>query len=100
MVFQLGADEGAELRVDGGQHLGELLGLGDGQAPGGQGLGHLQADVPGADDHRRLRVGFLQGAHDGERVVHRVQQVHPVRRAERVQSRDRRAGGDRAGADD
>ena len=52
VAFQLGADEGAELRVDGGQYLGELLDLGDGQAAGGQGLGHLQADVAGADDHR------------------------------------------------
>ena len=36
MALKLGADEGAELRVDGGQYLGELLDLGDGQAPGGQ----------------------------------------------------------------
>ena len=52
---ELGVDEGAELRVDGGQHLGQLLDLGDGQAPGGQRVGHLQADVPGADDDRAGR---------------------------------------------
>ena len=31
--FQLGADQGAELAVDGGQHLGELLELGDPPVP-------------------------------------------------------------------
>ena len=31
---QLGVDQGAECRVDGGQHLGELLHLGDRAVPG------------------------------------------------------------------
>ena len=76
--FQLGADQGAELAVDGGQHLGELLELGHPQSPGGQRVGHLQADVARADDDRAAGRGVLQGAHDGEGVVHRVQKVHPV----------------------
>jgi hypothetical protein len=68
----------APSRVDGGQHLGQLFHLGDLQAADGQGVGHLQADVPGADDDRAGRRGLFQGAHDGEGVAHRVQQVHPV----------------------
>jgi hypothetical protein len=86
--------------VDGRQDFGELLDLGDGQPAGGQCFGHFQADVPGADDNGAARFRFFQGAHDGEGVVHRVQQVHAVGRAEGVQAGDRRADGDRAGADD
>ena len=98
--FQLGADQGAELAVDGGQHLGELLELGHPQSPGGQRVGHLQADVARADDDRAAGRGVLQGAHDGEGVVHRVQQVHPVAGPECVQAGDGRPGRDGAGADD
>ena len=98
--LQLGVDQGAELRVDGGQHLGQLLDLGDRQAAHGQRVGHLQPDVARADDDRAVRRGLLKGAHDGERVVHRVQQVYPVRRPELVQPADRRTHRDRAGADD
>jgi hypothetical protein len=47
---QLGADQGAQARIDGGQHVRQLLQLDDGQAAAGQRVGHLQADVPGADD--------------------------------------------------
>jgi hypothetical protein len=59
--------------VDGGQYLGQLLHLGDPQAADGQGVGHFQADVSGADDDRAGRRSLLQGGHDGERVAHRVQ---------------------------
>ena len=99
-VGELGVHEGAELRVDGGQHLGQLLDLGDGQAPGGQRVGHLQADVPGADDDRAGRGCLGQGAHEREGVAHRVQQVHPVGRPQRGEPGDRRADRDRAGPDD
>ena len=98
---ELGVDQGAEFGVDGGQHLGQLLHLGDGQAAGGEGVGHLQADVTGADDHGAGRGGLLEGAHDGEGVAHRVQQVHPVASAESIragQAADRRPDGHRAGA--
>ena len=103
MAGELGVHEGAELRVDGGQHLGQLFHLGDVQAADGQRVGHFQADVPGADDDRAGRGGFLEGAHDGEGVAHRVQQVHAVAGAEGVragQAGDRRADRDGAGADD
>ena len=103
MAGEFGVDEGAELRVDGGQHLGELFHLGDAQAADGQGVGHFQADVPGADDDRAGRCGFLEGAHDGEGVAYGVQQVHPVDGAEGVgagQAGDGRADRDGAGADD
>ena len=91
----------AQLRVDGGQHLGQLLDLGDRQPPRDQGLGHLQADVAGADDHRPRRCGLFEGAHHREGVVHGVQQVHPVWLSERIgagQPLDRRPHRDRPGA--
>ena len=100
---QFGVHQRAELGVDGGQDLGQLFHLGDGQPADGQGVGHLQADVPGADDDRAGRGGLLQGRHDGERVAHRVQQVHPVARAQGLRARqaaDRGPDRDRAGADD
>ncbi len=78
---QFGPDQAPQCRVDGGQDFGELFHLDDRQAPGGQGVGHLQADVPGADDYRGGRGGGFEGAHHREGVAHRVQQVHPVARA-------------------
>ena len=102
MAGQLGVDQGAELRVDRGQYLGQLLHLSDGQPAGGQSVGHLQADVAGADNDGTGRGGLLEGAHDGEGVAHRVQQVHPVARPERSgpgQAADRRPHRDRACAD-
>ena len=99
-VGELGVDELAERGVNGGQHLGELFHLDDVQAAGGEGVGHLQADVPRADDDRGGRCLFLEGAHDGERVAHRVQQVHAVIRAQRLQAADRGADRHRASTDD
>ena len=52
VALKFGADERAELGIDGGKHLGELLDLGDGEPAGRERLGHLEADVAGADDHR------------------------------------------------
>ena len=103
MAGEFGVHERAELRVDGGQHFAELFHLGDAQAADGQRVGHFQADVPGADDDRAGRGGLFQGAHDGEGVAHRVQQVHPVGGAEGIragQPGDRRADWHGAGADD
>ena len=90
----------AERGIDGGQHLGQLFHLDDVQAAGGQGVGHLQADVTGADDDRAGWYLVLEGAHDSERVTHRVQQVHAIIRAQRLQATDRRADRHRAGTDD
>ena len=103
MGGQLSMHQGAQLGVDSGQHLGELLHLGHLQAADGQRVRHFQADVPGADDDRAGGGGLLQGPHDGERVAHRVQQVHAIIRAEGTgpgQAGDRGPDGDRAGADD
>ena len=100
VAVELGVHERAELGVDGGKHLGELLDLGDGEAAGGERLGHLEADVAGADDHRSPDLPVLEGAHQRERVAHRVQQVHAVGRAEAVEPGDRRPDRHRAGADD
>jgi hypothetical protein len=48
---ELLAQQPAELRVDGGHDRGGLLHQGDGQAAGGERLGHLQPDVATPDDH-------------------------------------------------
>ena len=101
MLGELGVDQAAQLRVHRRQHLGQLLDLGDGHPPGRQGIGHLQPDVPGADDDRTGRRGLLQGAHQRERVAHGVQQVHPVSGAQRAgpaQALDRGLDRDRASA--
>ena len=52
VTHELGVDERAEFGVDGGEHLGQLLDLGNGEAAGDERLGHLEPDVTGADDHR------------------------------------------------
>ena len=103
MGGEFGMDLGAELRVDGGQHLVELFHLGDRQPAGGQGVGHFQADVATTDDHRAGRGCLFEGAHDGEGVTHRMQQVHPIPGAEgirAIQPTDRGPHRHRAGADD
>ena len=56
---ELLVDEGAEFGVEGGEHLPAALELGHVQAAGSEGLRHLQADVPGADDDH---VPFRQDA--------------------------------------
>src|SRR4029077_16096900 len=79
---EFGVHESTELGGGRAHDLGLLFPLGDAQAADGQGVGHFQADVPGADDDRAGRCGFLEDAHDGEGVAHGVQQVHPVDGAE------------------
>ena len=103
MGGQFGVDQRAQLRVNRGQHLGQLLHLRHLEPADGQRVRHLQADVPGADDDRAGRGGLLQGGHDGERVAHRVQQVDPVGGAEGGRSghpADRGPDRDRARAHD
>ena len=63
-------------------------------------LGHLQADIAGADNDGTGRAALLESPHDGEGVAHRVQLVNPVRRSEAVQAADRRAHRDCPRADD
>ena len=57
VALEFGVDERAEFGIDGGENLGELLDLGDGEAAGGEAFGHLEADVTGADDHGSLDAG-------------------------------------------
>src|ERR1019366_4575929 len=100
---ELLVDEPAKRRVNGGQHLGQLFHLDDLEPAGGEGVGHLQADVPGTHDHRAGRAGLLKRAHQRERVAHRVQQVHPVVGAQDVrivQAADGRPDRHRASAND
>jgi hypothetical protein len=72
---QLVGNEGAELGVDGGGDLGESFELGDGDASGGEGFRHLEADVAGANDDRRGDVASLEGAEAVEGVAHRAEEV-------------------------
>ena len=100
VAFEFGVHQGAEFGVDGGQHLGEHLDLGDRDAAGGEAFGHLQADVAGADDERGRGLDPVDAGGQGEGVAHRVQQVHAVVGAEGVQAVDRRPDRHGAGADD
>ncbi len=84
-------DEGAEFRVEGGEHFGAALQLGDLEAADGERFGHLQAHVAGADDDRGFRLMGVEVVLEGEGVAHRVQQVHTVFGAELVEAGD--AGG-------
>ena len=52
MFAELGVDECAECRVDGGENLGQHLDLGDLQSASSESFGHLEPDVSGADDQR------------------------------------------------
>ena len=94
------ADQGTELDVDGGQHLREHLDLRYPNPPSRQALGHLQADVPGTDDQGGCRLQRVEGAGEGERVAHRVQQVQAVVQAKPFEAGDWRPDWDGAGADD
>jgi hypothetical protein len=51
MAAELLAQQPGQFEVDGGHDRRGLLHQGDGQAAGGEGLGHLQADVATPDDH-------------------------------------------------
>jgi hypothetical protein len=52
VAAQLLAQQPAQLQID-GRHDGRgLLDQGDSEAAGGEGLGHLQADVATSDDDR------------------------------------------------
>ena len=93
-------DERAEFGVEGGEHLGASLELGDGHAAGDEGFGHLQADIAGADDDRRGRLPRGEVVVEGEGVAHRVDHMHPIRRGERVEAGDAGVGRKRTGADD
>ena len=80
------------------EDLRELLELRDLEATSGERFGHLEADVAGANDHGSLDVLSFERPHQRERVAHRVQQVHPVARAQSVESVDRWADRQCAGA--
>ena len=103
MSGQFGMDEAAQLRVNGGQHFGQLLDLGYPQPSGGQRLGHLQADIAGTYDDGAGRGSRLQGLHDCEGVAHGVQQMHAIFWTQgimSIQTADRRSNGNGPGADD
>ena len=101
-VLQLGVDQRTQARIDGREHLGQLLELGDRQPTGRKALGHLEPDVARTHDHRTGRLVLLERAHQLEGVAHRVQQMHPVGRTQRIgadQAFDGRPGRDGAGPD-
>ena len=76
MGHQLVGDQDRHLRIERRQHLGGGFHDGDREALGDEVLGHLQADEPGADHHRRLRRGAHIGGQDGG-VLHRPQGPDP-----------------------
>ena len=75
---EFGGHERAELRVEGGQHLRQPFDHGHREPAGAPRLGHLQADVAGADDQRRAGRPGGEVVGEGERVTHGVQQVHAI----------------------
>ena len=96
MRGQLGVDKAAELQIDSRQDFGQLLNLGDPQAAGRQGFGHLQAHIAGTNDDGAGRGCRLQGLHDREGVAHGVQQVDAICWTQGIRSSqtgDRRADG-------
>jgi hypothetical protein len=76
VAAQLLAQQPAQLDVHGGHDGWGLLDQGDRQAAGGEGLGHLQADVATADDDGRAGASG-QGLVEGEGVAHGVQHLDP-----------------------
>ena len=58
---QFSVDQGAEFDIDGGQHFGQHLDLGDADAAGGESFGHLEADVSRADDERCFGLAARPG---------------------------------------
>ena len=61
VLDELGMDQTAQLGVDGREYLRQLLDLGDRESPRHEGLGHLEADVPGSDDQGAGGRRLLQG---------------------------------------
>jgi hypothetical protein len=99
LLGEVALDRRGELGVQGArEHLRELLDHDHLQAAGGQGFGHLQADVPGADDDRcRSRRELADGVGEGERLRHGVQHVDAVLGSQPVEAGDRGAAGVRPG---
>lgn len=93
-------DEGAEFDLDGRKDLGQHLDLGDLDAAHREAFGHLESDVPGADDELALGLNPVEGRGECEGVAHRVQQVDAIGGVEGVEAFDERADGDAASADD
>ncbi len=99
VTHRLGVDQPAEFAVDGGEHFGQLLDLGNSDAARDERLGHLKPDVAGADDHRSPDLLLFEGSHQGEAVFHRVQKVHALPRAKVVEAGDRRPDRQRSRGD-
>jgi hypothetical protein len=76
-----GEQLGGGTHSDDHEHEVCLLDLRDREAAQREGVGHPESDVAGADDDRARRLTFLKGAHERERVVHRVEDVDAVVRA-------------------
>jgi hypothetical protein len=85
---QLGVDEGTEFWVEGREHFGAALQLGDLNAADGESFGHFEADVAGADDDRGARGALVEVAVEGEGVAHRVENVDAVVGAKFVETGD------------
>ena len=75
---KLGPDPRAKVRIDGGQHARHRLNHSDAQAPSGQGLGHLHADIAAADDQDPL-MSWARCA-GAQEVIERQGVAHPAQR--------------------
>lgn len=63
-------------------------------------FGHLQPQVAGAHDQRRLRSTVFDASNQRETVSHRVEQVHSVGLAQVIQPHRWRPNRNGAGGDD
>ena len=100
VAIEFGMYQRAEFRIDGRQHLGEHLHLGDGNASGGESFGHFEPDVASADDEGGRGFDPIDAGGQGKGVAHGVQQMHSVVDAEGVQAFDRWPHRHGAGPDD
>jgi hypothetical protein len=99
VAIEFGMHQGAEFRIHGRQHFGEHLDLADGNASGGQPLGHFEPDVASADDEGGRGFDPIDAGGQRKGVAHGMQQMHSVVDAEGVQAFDRRPHRHGAGPD-
>mgnify|MGYP003651345140 CR=1 FL=1 len=97
---KFGVDRGRKLGIESRQHLGPALQLDDPHTASAETLGHLEADVAGADDDRGPRVTLGEMGVQGEGVTHRVDDVNAVCRPERPEPHYAGVSRKRARADD
>jgi hypothetical protein len=74
VALQFVAHHSSELWVNGGEYGWCPTRNRHFEAPMREGVRHLQADIPGSDDHNSARFGTIKVLVNGETVLHRVEQ--------------------------